>query len=131
AEVLQQQQRCAAVHLDFAEIAPRRANRAVSGELAVEPDLALVERHRVHGRVYFRVRGRELRHQRPWRTRLRLVVADSQSSDLPGESKLANGRGLDRRHPRLIQGAGLVQGGGKPLLGDLVSIRWNAHAASS
>src|SRR5215212_5459570 len=87
----------------FAEIAPRRADRAVSGELAVEPDLALVEPHRVHGRARFPVRGRERRHQRRWCTRLRLVVADLQSSDLPGESKLANGRGLDRCHPRLIR----------------------------
>ena len=77
------------------------------------------------------MRAGELRHQRPRCARLRLVIADLQSLDLPGESQLADGRGLDQRHPRLIQGPGFVQDGGKPLMGDLVSLCRNTHATSS
>jgi hypothetical protein len=83
-EVLKQKQRRSAVHLHLAEVAPRRADRAISSELTIEADLAFVKPHRVDGCAHFRLEGRELRRQRRRRARLRFVIVDPKSTKLSG-----------------------------------------------
>jgi len=70
---------------------------------------------------------RELRQQRPWRDRLRFVIADPQSTKLSSQPHMAHWAGLDGRHPGVVDGPCVAQGGSKPVGGDSVGICRNAH----
>src|SRR5215469_9964037 len=85
-EVFEDEQARTLLAIHRAEVAPRRAERAMVGQILVEADLPLIEAHGVQARPGLRVRWRKLRDEGTRAGLLDDVVVKVNARQLPSHS---------------------------------------------